>query len=665
MDLSALIVTAALLGGPTQQLPAVRGQGEELASGASSTGEVDTQRPADLAIDPVRALSGVPGVVIADRRNEAQDPKLVVRGFGARSAFGIRGIRLEVDGIPATMPDGQGQLSHVPWSADAVVSIERGPLAVLAGASGALLRVQTLPELAPTAQAETVIAGGDRQRASAEIASVDDERSRYGGVSLLGYRNGGFRPHSRAERTQLGARWQQPGLGGSWQLVAHALHSRADDPLGLSRAEFLRDPDGTVSIASSFDTRKSLDHVELGWHWRSLNGRTSISSYVGNRQIEQFLAIPAVAQRAPTSAGAVIDLQRDFGGLSFTSGDDPLTDPSGWRYGLGIEQQRERRRGFENFIDNRLGVRGNLRRDERNRATASHALVEGWWGNDRHQLRGGARLAQLRMRSDDDFIASGNPDDSGSAVDLSISPALVYRWQAGESLQFDAGLGFGLEVPTLAERAYSADGGGFNADLEASRFRHLDLGMRWRLNPRWQLATNVYRIDSRDELVVAESSGGRSVFGNASSGGRSGLELLLVADLPRDWQARLSANWIHARINDDDGNGSVALPGQPARWGQLSLLGPLSERDRLGLDWQLSSAIPVDTSTSERAPGYGRVDAWWTRQIGQRGPVISVRIDNLFDRRYAGSVIVGDRNGRYYEPAAGRELGLGLRWEWR
>ncbi|MCB1629789.1 MAG: TonB-dependent receptor plug domain-containing protein, partial [Xanthomonadales bacterium] len=220
MALSALVAIAALLGAPAQRLPAVHGEGDGGQLAVSSPVEVDTRRPADLAIDPVRALSGVPGVVIADRRNEAQDPKLVVRGFGARSAFGIRGVRLEVDGIPATMPDGQGQLSHVPWSADAVVSIERGPLAVLAGASGALLRVQTLPELAPTAQAETVIAGGDRQRASAEIASVDDERSRYGGVSLLGYRNGGFRPHSRAERTQLGARWQQPGLGGSWQLVA-------------------------------------------------------------------------------------------------------------------------------------------------------------------------------------------------------------------------------------------------------------------------------------------------------------------------------------------------------------------------------------------------------------------------------------------------------------
>ena len=666
MSWLSLLAAAALLQNSVQQLPPVRGVDEQDPSVNASISEVDMRRPADLAVDPVRALSGVPGVLISDRRNEAQDPRLVVRGFGARAAFGIRGVRLLVDGIPASMPDGQGQLSHVPWSADAVVTVERGPLAILSGAAGAVISVQTLPELAPTAQAEAVLAGGDRQRLSAEYASVDSASERYGGVSALGYHNGGFRPHSSAQRSQLGARWQQLAWGGRWNLVAHGLRSRADDPLGLNRADFLRNPDGTVSNAERFDTRKSLDHGELGWRWTTLDEATQISAYVGHREIEQFLAIPTFVQAAPTQSGAVIDLRRRFGGLRFAAGDDPQQQTQGWRYRLSVEQQRERRRGWENFIGDTLGVRGALRRDERNRATASNAVLEGWWGSQRQQLHAGLRLTQVRMSSDDRYFAPGNPDDSGTATDSALLPALEYRWRPAKSVRLSAAYSLGLEVPTLAERAYSAGGSGFNADLDASRFRHGELGLRWSFSPNWQLAGSVYQINSRDELAVAESSGGRTVFRNAANGRRRGLELAISGELAGDWQLALSANWINARIDASDGSGQVALPGQPKRWGQLSLEGPLGSRSQMGMAWQLRAATPVNDRTSEQASGYGRLDLWWSRPLGgKNAPVLSLRLDNVFDRRYAASVIVGERNGRYYEPAPGRELGLGLRWEWR
>ncbi len=665
MIAAALSLLAAVDGLQAQRLPTVHGSGELAEQTGTSVTELDTRRPADLAVDPVRALSGVPGVLISDRRNEAQDPRLVVRGFGARAAFGIRGIRMLVDGIPASMPDGQGQLSHVPWSADAVVTVNRGPLAVLSGASGAEIQIQTLPELAPAAQTELVVAGGDRQRLSAELNHRGAQADSHRGLAALGYHNGGFRPHSAATRAQLGARWQQRGLGGRWQLVAHALRSRADDPLGLNRADFLADPDQTVSNALVFDTRKALDHAELGWGWTRDDERLQLSAYAGHRQVEQYLAIPSFVQAAPTQSGAVIDLRRWFGGLNVSGGDDRQLHNDGWRYSLGIERQQERRRGFENFIGERLGVRGQLRRDEDNRATARHALIEGWTGNANHQLHGGLRLTRVAMESDDNYFAPGNPDDSGSASDSALLPALEYRWQPNAGLRLHAAFGLGLEVPTLAERAYSVGGGGFNAELDASRFRHAELGLLWRPLSRFAVAANLYRIDSRDELAVAESSGGRTVFRNASNGRRLGAEVLLSAELAAGWQASLSANWIDARIDAEDHGGQVALPGQPRRWAQLSLQGPLVRNNQIGLDWQLSSATPVDSATTERAPGYGRLDLWWTRQLGTSGPLLSVRVDNLFDRRYAGSVIVGERNGRYYEPAPGRELGLGLRWEWQ
>ena len=94
----------------------------------------DIQR-AQPRINLSESLQRVPGVVARDRQNFAQDLQISIRGFGARSTFGVRGVRLYTDGIPATMPDGQGQVSHFALDAAQRIEVLRGPFSALYGNS--------------------------------------------------------------------------------------------------------------------------------------------------------------------------------------------------------------------------------------------------------------------------------------------------------------------------------------------------------------------------------------------------------------------------------------------------------------------------------------------------------------------------------------------------
>ncbi|MEZ5443665.1 MAG: TonB-dependent receptor [Lysobacterales bacterium] len=665
--IGATLPCCAVAQSATQQLPAVNSRDDRPLTQSLSATEVDTRRPVDMAVDPLRALSLVPGLLGSDRRNEAQDVRLSVRGFGARSAFGVRGLQIVVDGIPASLPDGQAQLSHIPWQADAAIRVERGPLAALAGNGGALIEVQTLGELTPGGQAELVLAGGGRRRLGAGYHWPSNAASSCAGCGLgldvLLHENAGFRPHSAAERQQLAGRlsWADGG-GGRWDARWHALNSLADDPLGLDRQQLAQAPDSTTSAALLFDTRKRLQHAEIGLGRTAASERWQWSVHVGNRQLRQFLAVPVAVQNSPTHPGGVIDLSRQAAGLQLSGGNQIELNDRGWRWRLRHDRQDEQRRGYENFVGQNLGLRGALRRDERNRASVSDGMVEGWWRRGDWLWRAGVRATELRARSRDRYINGSNSDDSGRSDEPAVLPVLAVAWQSTTHSQWQLSAGSGLDSPTLAERAYSPSGGGFNPDLRSTRHQQVELAWRWQASASLQLEAAAFALRSSDELAVVESSGGRTVFDNLGDGHRRGLELAASGEVGvAQW--RLAATWLDARLRD--GGLDQRLPGVATRWFGMQWQRPVGHDSTVGMDYFASAAVPVDLGSNERASGFGRLDLWWLRRAIFDSPIeLGLRVDNVFDRRHAASVIVAERNGRYYEPAAGREWALSLGWRW-
>lgn len=628
-------------------------------------------------------LVGVPGVLARTRQNWAQDEQISIRGFGTRASFGIRSVRLYVDGIPATMPDGQGQVSHFPLGDAQRIEVLRGPFAALYGnGAGGVVLLETEDGGAPRRiGAQASIGSFDTWRVGANLrgASADVDYA----VGASRFSTAGWREHSRATRTGVDAKLRMPLAGGRLTLVANGFDSPdVQDPQGLTREQAAADPRQASAGALRFDTRKSARQVQVGATWENDAG-VRVLAYGGRRDIEQVLSTPPEAQRSPLSAGGWIDLGSPFAGVDarWTHRGRLAARPYDVVLGVDVERQRQDRHGYENFVGATLGVRGALRQDQRDDVQSVDPYVQATWDvGAAWSIAGGVRASRVTFRSRDAYVTARNPDDSGRVTYSAVSPVLGVTWRASEAVSLYASAGRGFETPTFNELGYRSDGGsGPNFLLRPMRTRNAELGARVsRDGVRGELA--VFESDTRDELVVNTSVGGRTSFRNAGPTRRRGAEGSLQLPLGDGWRFDLSGTWLDAEFRSTFpacvGTGCRApvadvatgtpLPGVPRVQGYAAL----HRGGDTGWQWQLDAqhvgGVAATTAGDVRTPGYTVVDA----SIGYRFAAASEHgrvfagLSNLLDRRYIGSVIVNDANGRYFEPGAGRALTLGVEWNW-
>ncbi len=630
------------------------------------------------------ALQGIPGLLVRDRQNYAQDTQLSIRGFGTRASFGIRGLRVYVDGIPATQPDGQSQLSHANLASAERVEVLRGPFSALYGnSSGGVVQFFSGDGAAPAeARAGVAAAEGGDWRLSAGVRGAWRGVGVVAGLSRL--RADGIRPHSAAERTSFNARLNWAGPGAAQSLVLNHFDSPLSlDPLGLSAAQFDANPYQTTPQALAFNTRKRVRQSQLGWTGETrLGAALSLRAlaYAGTRGIEQFLAIPAAVQANPLQSGGVVDLASDYGGGELRlAGESTLAGRAlDWTVGVGWEGLQQQRRGYENFVGSQLGVRGALRRNESNRVAAFDQFAQADWRfADAWSLLAGVRHSQVRFDSRDRYVAAGNPDDSGDVAFSRWTPVAALQWRASPRLNLHASVGSGFETPTLVELAYRPDGGsGLNLGLRPARSRNLELGAKWRPRDGLRADLALFRSETRDELVVATNAGGRASYANAGRSLRQGVELELeaavgdTATLQFTWtgmdasvrESYLACAGAPCTVPTQRIARGTRLAGVPRSMGRLRWEAGREPWRRFAEVRHVSS-VAVNDAGSETAEGYALLDLGLSRSFGAGGEVF-LRLDNALDRRHVGSVVVNDANGRFYEPGPGRTLWLGLDYRW-
>jgi iron complex outermembrane receptor protein len=652
----AVVVTATRAPQPSLQVPASvdRIQADEIREG----------RP---QVNLSESLGRVPGIVVQNRQNYAQDLQISSRGFGARSTFGVRGIRLIADGIPATMPDGQGQAATFSLGSAERIEVLRGPFSALYGnASGGVISIETRdgPQT-PTGEASFLAGSYHTWRAGLLFGGQWGALNGIGDLSR--FETDGYREHSAARRDHLNAKLRyQVGDDTSLTLVANNLRQPdTQDPLGLSRADFEEDARQVHPNALLFNTRKTVNQDQAGatLSHRLGAGRVEATVYGGERFVEQFLAIPLFVQNgSPTHSGGVVNLDRTYGGGALRYS----TDISRVRLSAGIEHERmdERRRGF----NNENGVVGILRRDEDNEVASTDVYAQAEWRvAERWSLHGGLRHSRVNFTSEDHFIATGNPDDSGERNFRATTPVVGVLYRASPRLSLYGNLGRGFETPTFVEIAYRRVGSGLNFDLDASRSRHAELGAKAILASAVRLNAAIFDIVTRDEIVVDTNQGGRAIFKNAGHTDRRGFELGAETVLGGPWEGRAAWTYLEATFREPFASGATAvpagsrLPGVP----RSQLYGELRYR-RGGFYAQLEglarSRVAVNDQNSEFADAFTVFNAvaGLKQESGRWRVSEFVRIDNLADRNYAGSVIVNDANGRYYEPSPRRNMTVGI-----
>ncbi|MBC7956385.1 MAG: TonB-dependent receptor [Cytophagales bacterium] len=629
------------------------------APAAISVVSRDVIESGGLQVNLSEALNRVPGITVLNRQNYAQDLQLSIRGFGARSTFGVRGVRVIVDGIPATMPDGQGQASSIALSSVGRIEVLRGPMAQLYGnAAGGVVQVFTEDD---AAQPTVTVTGGGGPYHQARLGLKYSTSTPGYGLTLdaTRYQTDGYREHSAAERGQFNARWQSDLTRDThMSVVVNALDQpRTQDPLGLTRADFEARPTYAVPLASSQDARKTVRQEQVGTVIEHrLNESTSFTGrlYVGERGLDNALSIPPAAQTAPTSSGGIVQFERVYaGGGAQLSHRVKLQDGLALRVTGGIEydRMRENRQGFVNTG----GVQGALKRDERNTVENRDAFAQA--SLDVHSqwtLTGGLRTINVRFRSQDNYIVGANPDDSGGVDYHAVNPVLGVTWRAAPELNVYLNAGRGFETPTFNELAYRNSGTGLNTDLRASRSNHMELGAKWKLGSAQRLDAALFGINTRDEILVDTNAGGRSTFKNAERTERRGVELSHVAQLSETLRSTLSLTALRARFES-----GKRLPGTPERsafaelawapkaaWGGFNTGVEAVHTGTLFVNDANTDAAPAATVFNLRAGFAQELAGWRFTQL--------VRVDNASDHQYAGSVIVNDGNGRFFEPALPR-----------
>jgi iron complex outermembrane receptor protein len=635
--------------------------------------EGDTLRHQQSAVNLSETLRRVPGLVIHNRHNYAQDLQVSSRGFGARAAFGVRGVRLIQDGIPLTMPDGQGQSALFDLDGASHVEVLRGPFAALYGnSSGGVVHVFTGDaQRAPHVEAIGLAGSFDTHRVGVRFGGAS-ERFSYAGNAVR-FRTEGYRDHGAATRdtANLRLRWQTGG-GGSVTLLVNSLHQPDTlDPQGLTQAQWESNgrQAGTGSI--EYDTRKSIDHRQLGLVYRRpLDPRSSIEvlAYGGMREVVQYLSIPVAAQ-GPSSSGGLVDLDRSFGGIALKWRTQAQLADRAFNLTLGLAHDRmsEVRIGRVN----NLGIAGDLRRDETDRVRNNDLyMLADWQFTERLKLAGGLRRADVRFSVADRYITAANPDDSGSAAYRRTVPVLGFTYRLAPATNLYGSVGQGLETPTFAELAYRSDGTpGLNLGLQPAVSRNAELGLRTTLAFGVQTRLALFRADTRNDIVSAGASGGRTTFGNAGRTTREGMELSAEAPLGADWSVYTS--FTHTRplyrqlVNaaGDDLSGAT-IPGVPRNvlFSELAWEHPASGFSA-AVEWLVSGRVMADDANSAAAPGYGiaNLRAGWAGQVGAWRLDSFARVDNAADKDYIGSVIVNQANRRYFEPAPGRYWTVGAR----
>ena len=646
----------------------------------------DEMRQAAPRVNLSESLGAVPGLQVQNRQNYAQDLQLSIRGFGSRSTYGVRGLRIYVDGIPATMPDGQGQTSNIDIGSVDTIEVLRGPFSALYGnSSGGVINVTSQTGTQPpTVEASSYYGSFGTWHYGMKATGAVGDGSHAGDVdytvSTNRFTTHGYRDHSGARKNLANAR-----LGvrindvSKLTLLLNSVDIKANDAGGLTADEW-RDNPRQSPHGDQYNTRKNTRQTQAGLRYeRQLSAQDDLSvmMYAGERETTQFQSIPRAPQLKPSHAGGVIDLTRHYQGIDTRlTHRGELLVPVTLTAGLDYENMSERRKGYENFVmvngAPQYGEQGALRRNERNLMwNVDPYLQTQWQLTDKLSLDAGVRYSSVWFDSNDYYITPGNGDDSGDAIYHKWLPAGSLKYALTDAWNVYLSAGRGFETPTINELSYRSDNqSGLNFGLKPSTNDTVEIGSKTRIGNGLFTAA-LFQTNTDNEIVVDSSSGGRTSYKNAGKTRRQGMELGLDQQFGESWRLKAAWTWLDAtyrtNVCDDASCNGNRIPGIARNMGYASFGYQPEQGWYAGSDIRYMSDIMANDENTAKAPSWTVVGltTGYKWSYGRMDMDLFGRIDNLFDREYVGSVIVNESNGRYYEPAPGRNYGIGLNLAWR
>lgn len=667
---------------------------------------VNDERRVDLTED----LNGIPGLQGNNRFNYAQDLQVSSRGFGARSTFGIRSLKLYTDGIPASMADGQGQASTFNLDQAQRIEVLQGPMsAVYGNQAGGVIQLFTR-EGQGKPSVDTSLESGSFRTWKSDAAALGSEGRVGYLIDTSSFHTDGYRPDSAANRDQSMAKLTfTPNPDGKLTITGNHQITNAQDPLGLTGALYSSNPFGPLKttasgstpgypdLAASYQTRKSVDHNQLGANWTQRVGENQLqlTTYMGTRGVTQFQSATALS----TSHAGVVQYDRNFYGTDARVISTRQFDKNNVltiTAGMDFNRYADDRRGYTNFTvisgsspytcgtTANCGVYGTLQRKETDTVESLDPYLQAEWALHKWLFTAGVRYSRVNFDVANSMVngstlATNTALASGSLHFSHTTPMLSAIYKLNPSMNLYVSASEGFEAPTMNEMFYKANGTSaplnqFNFGLKAATVRYYETGVKTLLTESTQTNFALYHILVNNEVVVAENFNGSTAYQNADTR-RDGVEWSLDSQLTPTVSGKLAITAMRAIYPNagstyaGTGSGSASvvnagnhLPGVAERSAYAQLLWQPVRSFNTGLDFIARGHMFVeDTNSAMAAGGYGTL-AWHmalNQQMSGWKFKEFARVDNVTNRTYVGSVIIGDANGRYYETAPPRNTMIG------
>jgi iron complex outermembrane receptor protein len=620
------------------------------------------------------SLIRVPGITAQNRTQMAQDPQISTRGFGARSSFGVRGVRVYVDGIPLTMPDGQGQPGIMDLGVVNNIEVMRGPFSALYGNSSGGV-IQMLTEDAPkTPEISAGVMFGSYDTKQENVRAAGNADGMEYLINYSQYSSDGYRDHSANDKKQGTAKFKF-NLNEDTKLttLVNWFDQDAQDPLGLTRDQVFSNRKSVVDAANNADTKVSRSHTQVGFkleHQLNTDNALVLTSYVGTRENQQYLP------RNPLGTlGRISEISREFWGTDarWDNQGHVLGKPYALSVGTTYGKMNDDRvdTNTVNGVSN-----GVLNRTEKNIASNFDQYVQARWSVlESLDLHAGVRRTKVSLEVDDQLLTNG--DSSGNVSYRKTTPVIGAIWKVTPTLNLYANYGKGFETPTFVEVAYASTviSSTPNLNLKPSESRNFEVGAKAFLGDNTRANLSLFKIMTDDEIVLANTVNGISVYTNANKTSRNGAELSVESKLPHNFTLYGAYTLLNAKFDSDyttAANGLIAsgnvIPGTyhtqiyaEAAWKHVE------SGFRTAFEARHNSKTYVNDINTDSAPSYTifNVRAGFEQQLKSWRFSEFVRVENIFDKDYIGSVRVNDGNSRFFEPAAGRNWLLGLNANYR
>jgi iron complex outermembrane recepter protein len=638
---------------------------------AISVVEAGQLHPAMPAVDLHEVLRVVPGVLVGNRHNLAMDTRIVVRGFGARSAFGVRGVRIMLDGIPLTLPDGQAALTNVDVGSLGRVEVLRGPAASLYGNAAGGVIALTSREPPPEGLLEARLAVGSygtsdplnlaRYQANAGRTGARD--SWFVGLSHLS--TDGFREYSRARRSGLSARYRR----------ALGENSAVTTILNVAAVPLAENP-GALPLDSA------LQRPRMAWPQNVNSGSSKEVAQAQGGVAFTHDAGPAMLEAAayglgrsmdnPLPFGRYIQLRRTgWGARVVARGTAPA--PTTWAVGVEANAQRDDRLERDNVAGEPVGP---VYQDRIDRVVSigPFAFVQASLA-PRLAIRAGGRYDAVAFDSDDRLGESGTDRPARRVLDAwsGSAGALV---DLGHGVRTWSSLSTWFQTPTTTEliNAPPAPGEtccqtGFNPELEPQDGWGWEVGVGGGSGSvRWEVVGFDLRVRNEILPFQVEGAQGRDFYRNAGRSSHRGLEVAAQAPVGRDWATALAYTYSAYRFAEplDATLTGNRLPGIPPHRVEARISWSRAG-NMLGLDVEWADHSPVNDANTARAPSYTLLDLRAARAVRTRSATLEpfLALTNVLDSRYSSSVVINAFGGRYHEPGPGRAVLTGIKASFR